>query len=92
MVSALLDSWGYIAKDEKLEQLVGLHNRHSKILSISINREHQIKHDLVVMSDKLLRKCTLFIHSFELLSGIWLSELWKTTEISDRIADSGVEI
>ena len=63
MVSALLDSWGYIGKDEKLEHNAGLHNRHSKILSMYINKEHQIKHDWVVMSDKLLWKCTLFIHS-----------------------------
>ena len=95
-MSALLDSWRYIGKDENLEQLAWLHFRQSNILSSSINIEHQIKHDRVVMSDKFLRKCTLFIHSFihsfELLSGIWLSELWKTTKISDRIADSGVEI
>jgi hypothetical protein len=96
MVYALLDSWRYIGKDEKLEQLAWLHNRQSKISSTSINREHQIKRDWVVMSDTLLWKCTLlihlFIHSFELLSGILLSELWKTTKISDIIADSGVEI
>jgi len=56
MVSALLDSWRYIGKDEKLEQLAWLHFGQSKILSPSIDREYQItrKYDWVFMSDKFL--------------------------------------
>jgi hypothetical protein len=90
MVSASLESLRYIGRDEKLEQLAWLHNGQSKILLTSVNSEHQIKHDWLAMSDKLLRKRILFIHSFELLSGFWLSEMWKTTNISNRIADSVV--
>jgi hypothetical protein len=62
MVFALLDSWRYVGKDEKQKQLAWLHNRQSKILSTFINREHQIKHEWVVMIDKLLWKCILFMN------------------------------
>jgi len=98
MVSALFGSWGYIGKDNKnwnrslgstidIRRFCQFPSTESPKLNTTgwpwvINCYGNVHYSFIHS----------FIHSFELLSGIWLSEMWKSTKLPDSIADGAVEI